>query len=174
MAENKFKKLLNENEIIILDGSSGVAMQKRGMPKGVCPEKWALDNPEHLIDLQREYIKAGSKIIYTFTFGGSPVKLGEYGLRQHAYEINRDLAQISRRAAGERALVAGDIGPTGHFPEPFGDTPFEEMVDIFKEQARGLKDGGVDRNIYRHPGGACGGARGKGNLRFAGCCFHDF
>jgi 5-methyltetrahydrofolate--homocysteine methyltransferase len=144
MAENKFKKLLNENEIIILDGSSGVAMQKRGMPKGVCPEKWALDNPEHLIDLQREYIKAGSKIIYTFTFGGSPVKLGEYGLRQHAYEINRDLAQISRRAAGERALVAGDIGPTGHFPEPFGDTPFEEMVDIFKEQARGLKDGGVD------------------------------
>jgi len=72
MAENKFKKLLNSGKVIILDGSTGVAMQRRGMPKGACPEKWAIENSRHLIELQDEYIKAGSEIIYTFTFGGSP------------------------------------------------------------------------------------------------------
>jgi len=144
MAENKFKKLLDEKKIIILDGSSGVAMQKRGMPNGVCPEKWAVENPSHLIELQREYVGSGSQVIYTFTFGGNPMKLDEYGLKDRTYEINKKLGEISREAAGDSALVAGDIGPSGHFPEPFGDIPFEEMVSAFKEQARGLLDGGVD------------------------------
>lgn len=143
MTKKQFKKLV-EKRVLILDGSSGVALQKRGMPAGVCPEKWALENPDVLSGLQNEYAAAGSDIIYTFTFGGNPVKLEEYGLKGQAFEINRELAVISKKAAGKRALVAGDIAPTGHFPKPFGDIPFEEMVNIFKEQVKGLLAGGVD------------------------------
>ncbi len=135
---------LTEKRVLLLDGSSGVELQKRGMPAGICPEQWALANEGALASLQSDYIKAGSDIIYTFTFGGNPVKLEEYGLAGKTFEINRDLAAISKKAAGKRALVAGDIAPTGHFPRPFGDILFEKMVDIFKEQVKGLLAGGVD------------------------------
>ncbi len=140
------KDFLNrlKNKILILDGSSGVELQKRGMPAGVCPEKWALDNCKKLIELQTEYIKSGSEIIFTFTFGGNPIKLEEFGLKDKTFEINKKLAEISKKAAGNKALVAGDIAPTGHFPRPFGEISFESMVDIFKEQVKGLLAGGVD------------------------------
>jgi len=136
---NRIKK-----KILILDGSSGVALQKRGMPAGVCPEKWAVENEDILIKLQQEYIQAGSDIIFSFTFGGNPVKLEEFGLREKTFEINKKLAETSKKAAGNKALVAGDIAPTGHFPRPFGDMPFETMVSVFKEQVKGLLSGGVD------------------------------
>lgn len=135
---------LAAKKVIILDGSSGVALQKRGMPKGVCPEQWAIDNPHALTDLQHQYISAGSDMLYTFTLGGSRVKLEEHGIKNSAFEINKKLAEISRQAAAGSALIAGDIGPTGHFPEPFGEIGFEETVEIFKEQVKGLLAGGVD------------------------------
>ena len=77
MTREEFKKLTKE-KIVILDGSSGVALQQRGMPAGVCPEQWAIDNESALIELQKEYIKAGSDIIYTFTFGANDIKLNSY------------------------------------------------------------------------------------------------
>lgn len=143
MTRHEFVRLAAK-KVIILDGSSGVALQKRGMPKGVCPEKWANDNPQALIDLQRQYVSAGSDILYTFTLGGNRIKLEEHGIKDGVFEINKKLAGISRQAAGNSALVAGDLGPTGHFPEPFGEAGFEETVDIFKEQVKGLTAGGVD------------------------------
>ena len=143
MNRKEFRKL-TEKKIVVLDGSSGVALQKRGMPKGVCPEQWAADNPELLIGLQKQYIEAGSDIIYTFTLGGTSSKLSEFHLSEKAYDLNKQLAQISKKAAGKKALVAGDIGPAGHLPEPFGEIVFERQVEIYKEQVRGLLDGGVD------------------------------
>jgi len=144
MPKSKLLKFLKKFLVLILDGSSGAALQKRGMPRGVCPEKWAFDNPAHLIKLQKEYIKAGSKMLYTFTLGGTRTKLDEFGHGKDTEAINAGLARISRKAAGKRLLVAGDIGPTGHFPKPFGDMEFEDCVNIFKEQVRGLIKGGVD------------------------------
>ncbi|MCE5299961.1 MAG: homocysteine S-methyltransferase family protein [Spirochaetia bacterium] len=144
MKKDKFNRLLNKGKVVILDGSTGVALQKKGMPKGVCPEQWAIDNKQQLLELQREYVDAGSMILYTFTFGGNPVKLSEFGLKDRTFEINKKLAEISGEAAAGRALVAGDIAPTGHFPEPFGEVPFEDMVNCFKEQVKGLLAGGVD------------------------------
>jgi 5-methyltetrahydrofolate--homocysteine methyltransferase len=144
MKTSKLKKILKTGKIIILDGSTGAALQKRGMPKGVCPEKWALDNPERLIKLQKEYIKAGSRMLYTFTLGGTRPKLDEFGHGKDVEAINMGLAKITRKAAGKKILVAGDMGPTGHFPKPFGDMEFEDCVNIFKEQARGLLKGGID------------------------------
>ncbi|AUG57849.1 homocysteine S-methyltransferase family protein [Acetivibrio saccincola] len=133
-----------KNNIVILDGATGTELQKRGMPLGVSPEKWALENPKILMDIQKSYIQAGSNVVYTCTFGGNRLKLAEFGLEDKVVEINRELAKISKEAAGDSAYVAGDISATGQFIEPFGDMPFEEAVEIYKEQVKGLLDGGVD------------------------------
>lgn len=133
-----------QNNIVILDGATGTELQKRGMPLGVSPEKWALENPKILMDIQKSYIEAGSNVVYTCTFGGNKLKLSEFGLGDKVVEINRDLAKISKEAAGDKGYVAGDIAATGQFIEPFGDIPFEEAVNIYKEQVKGLLEGGVD------------------------------
>lgn len=138
-----FKRLTQE-KVIILDGATGTQLQKRGMPAGVCPEQWVIEHPEVIIDVQKAYIDAGADIVYTCTFGGNRVKLDEFGLGEKTFEFNKRLAQLSRQAAGSKALVAGDIAPTGRFIKPFGDMLFEECVDAYKEQVEGLLEGGVD------------------------------
>jgi 5-methyltetrahydrofolate--homocysteine methyltransferase len=140
--KNKIKTLLKK-KILVLDGAIGTELQKRGMPAGVCPEIWCLENPHVIEEIHEAYRKSGSDIVYTCTFGANRMKLGQYQ-RSDVKEINRELALIARRTAGEKDLVAGDIGPTGHFVEPFGDLGFEEAVGIFTEQAQGLIEGGVD------------------------------
>lgn len=142
-SKKKLLDLINKG-VVVLDGSTGVAMQRRGMPKGICPEQWAFENPQHLIELQKDYVKAGTKILYTFTLGATRPKLDEFGLGADVLKLNEGLAKISRQAIGKGGLVAGDMGPTGHFPKPFGDMPFETCVDYFKEQVKGLLKGGVD------------------------------
>lgn len=129
---------------MILDGGSGACLIKAGMPAGVCPEKWATENPQALIDLQREYITAGSDAVCTFTFGGNRVKLARHGLADECAAINTRLAKITRKAVGDEVLVAGDIGPTGLLPQPFGDTDFDTYYTVFAEQAKALEEGGVD------------------------------
>ena len=143
MNKAQFSEMISK-KVMILDGATGTLLQKRGMPAGVSPEKWVIDNPSVIIQIQREYIDAGSDIIFSCTFGGNRSKLGDYGLEGQTFEMNRRLAALSREAAGQRALVAGDIGSTGRFVKPFGDMPFEECVNIYKEQVRGLLEGGVD------------------------------
>lgn len=143
MDRSAFKRYLSER-VVILDGATGTELQKRGMPKGVCPEQWVAENPEVILEVQREYVKAGSGIIYACTFGANKIKLEEFGLSHRTYEINKRLAELSKEAAGEGCLVAGDMSPTGKFMEPFGDMAFEECVEAYKEQIRGLLDGGVD------------------------------
>jgi len=131
------------SRLIILDGATGTELQALGMPGGVSPELWCLKNPDRLKIVHRDYLKAGSDMVYTCTFGANRFKLSEYG-QTDVQRINRDLAILAREAVGEDCLVAGDIGPTGRFVEPFGDVGFEEAVGVFKEQVRGLLEGGVD------------------------------
>lgn len=132
-----------KRRILILDGATGTEFQKAGMPAGVCPELWCLDHPEIVLDVHAAYCDAGSDIIYTTSFGANRCKLEQYGAPD-ARSINAGLAEIAREAAGRSCLVAGDIGPTGRFVEPFGDLAFEDAVAAFKEQATGLIQGGVD------------------------------
>lgn len=143
MNREEFRKILDE-KILVLDGATGTELQKRAMPTGVCPELWALENPGHLIEIHKEYVEAGSDVIYTFTLGATRVKLDEYGAGGRTVEINRRLAEIAKTSAGGRALVAGDVSTTGRFVEPFGDLEFEQAVQLFSEQIRGLVEGGVD------------------------------
>ena len=131
-------------KIVVLDGAMGTELQKMGMPGGVCPEQWCLDNPKNIRELYSSYQKAGAQIVYTCTFGANRFKLKQHGIKESSYQINYELARLAKLAVGKKTMVAGDIGPTGLFIEPFGTLAFEEAVDAFKEQARGLIGGGCD------------------------------
>lgn len=141
-AKRAIRNILSER-ILILDGATGTELQKRGMPAGVCPEVWCLEHPRHTGEVHRSYARAGSDVVFTCTFGANRLKLETYGIAGVA-EINRDLARLAREAAGPGVFVFGDIGSTGRFVEPFGPLGFEEAVSIFREQVRGLLEGGVD------------------------------
>ncbi|MCK5393224.1 MAG: homocysteine S-methyltransferase family protein, partial [Candidatus Omnitrophica bacterium] len=136
-------KNICRKKVLILDGATGTELQRRGMPQGVCPEIWCLDNPKVLKDIYLEYLNAGSDMVSTCTFGANAVKLSEYG-EFDVKKINQRLTALARSAVGENCLIAGDIGPLGKFIEPFGPLAFEDAVDIFKEQVKGLIQGGAD------------------------------
>lgn len=143
MTKQEFREFIKDR-IILLDGATGSNLQKRGMPAGVCPELWICEHGEVLQELQREYIDAGSNIVYAPTFGANRLKLKEYDLADRVEEINTRLVQISREAAAGRALVAGDVTMTGQQLEPLGDLTFGELYEVYKEQIRILAEAGAD------------------------------
>ena len=143
MTREEFRQLV-QKRIVFLDGATGTNLQIAGMPTGVCPEKWILENPCVLQDLQKRFVEAGSDILYAPTFTANRIKLAEYGLEDRLEEINTRLVEISKEAAGGKALVAGDMTMTGRQLYPMGDLDFEELVDIYKEQANVLADAGAD------------------------------
>lgn len=131
-------------EALTLDGSMGALLQGRGLPAGYAPDLWNLENPAAIEAVQREYVKAGARILLTNTFGASRRRLAEYDAQSRLREINAAAVAIARRAGGDSVLVAGDIGPCGTTVQPFGEIPFQEAYEIFLEQARALVDSGVD------------------------------
>ena len=143
MTKEAFQKLCSE-QIIYLDGATGSNLIKRGMPAGVCPESWILEHPQILIELQKEYIEAGSNIVYAPTFTSNRIKLAEYGLDDQTEQINKKLVAISREAAGGRAYVAADLTMTGRQLAPVGTLDFEELVHVYKEQITYCVEAGVD------------------------------
>ena len=143
MTKKEFAELI-KNGPIILDGATGTNLMKAGMPVGVCPELWMMEHPDVILDLQRSYVQAGSGIVYSPTFTGNRIKLEEYGLYPRLEEINRTLVSLSKQAVEGKALVAGDMTMTGQQLFPMGELMFEELVDIYKEQAKVLYEAGVD------------------------------
>jgi len=142
MNRTQFQQMI-QKDYIILDGATGTELIKLGMPVGVSPELWVYENPGSIRRIQDTYRKAGSRILCTPTFGGNRCKLKEYGLEHRLHEIVSGLVRISAECKGS-SYVFGDIGATGRFVEPYGDLPFEEAVDIFREQAQAMLDGGAD------------------------------
>ena len=143
MTKQQFKELI-EKQLLFLDGATGSNLQKRGMPCGVCPEKWILENEDIFIGLQKEYVEAGSNVLYAPTFTSNRVKLQEFGLEEQIREMNHKLVALSKRAADGKAFVAGDLTMTGLQLKPMGTLGFEELVDIYKEQITYLVEAGVD------------------------------
>ncbi len=129
---------------LILDGATGTQLQKRGYAGDISAEEWVLEHPESILEIQRAYVDAGSQVLYTPTFSANRFKLEEQKIFNRTAEINRKLAALSKQAADGKALVAGDMAPTGRFLAPIGDASFEELVDIYAEQALGLEQAGVD------------------------------
>jgi len=142
MTRDEFARYVR-SRIVLLDGATGTELANRGLPAGVSPELWVAEHPESIRAVQDAYRQSGSQLVYSPTFGGNRVKLGEYGLQDRVFELNQTLAQAAKSAAGN-SLVFGDISSTGRFLSPVGDLDFEEAVSIFREQAEALKAGGVD------------------------------
>jgi homocysteine S-methyltransferase len=139
-----FQELLSTDRILVVDGAMGTMLYAKGVYINRCYDELNLSNPDLVREIHTEYIRAGADIIETNTFGATAHKLQQYGLEGSLREINALAAKIAREAAGERAYVAGAIGPLGLRIEPYGPTSFHEAKDMFKTQAEGLLEGGVD------------------------------
>lgn len=168
MTKQEFHDRISQGKLI-LDGATGSNLQERGMPAGVCPEEWILENRDVLKGLQVEYFLAGSDAVYAPTFSGNRIKLEEYGLQDRLVEMNQELVRISQDAVAEaRAImleeigqkenateaeiaiakrplyVIGDLTMTGKQVEPMGPLSFEELVGIYRQQIEALVAAGVD------------------------------
>jgi len=136
---------LQKPEPLVIDGAMGTLLF-RAVPEHKGPlELLNINNADTIENIHRLYIEAGAEIIETNTFGGSRIKLEEFGYGERCEEINRAGAEAAKRAAqGGKVHVAGSIGPTGRLIEPVGETRSEEIYDSFRQQVRGLVRGGVD------------------------------
>ena len=146
MTKQEFKEL-TQKRIVLLDGGMGSCLIKEGMPQGVCPEAWMIDNPNVQISIQSAYANAGADIIYAPTFTANRPKLAEHGLEDRLEEINIGLVENAKKAianADHKVYIAGDMTMTGIMLKPMGPMEFEELIDIYKEQANALIKGGVD------------------------------
>ncbi len=139
-----WKTWLAKKKVLIADGGWGTELYKLGLGPGDAPEAWNIDRPEDVRAVALSYVETGADLVLTNTFGGNPIKLAKMGLEGRMEEINRLGAEISRKAAGTRALVFASMGPTGVFMVPLGKVTEAEMVKCFAGQARALAAGGVD------------------------------
>ena len=144
MNKQEFRNFVIEKGIVLLDGATGSNLMSRGMPGGVCPEEWITEHPDVLTGLQKEYVDAGTDILYAPTFTANRIKLAEYGLEGKIRELNLALVEASRRAAGKGTLIAGDLTMTGEQLSPIGRMDFEELVTVYREQIGYLVEAGVD------------------------------
>jgi 5-methyltetrahydrofolate--homocysteine methyltransferase len=135
---------LKSGRVIVVDGAMGTMLQQAGMPIGMSPEVWLLENPDPVYAVHRAYVEAGAELVLSCTFGGTRVRLERPGLAERVAEVNRRAVEIAREAAGSEAYVAGDVGPLGVFLAPLGRITYEQAVEIFAEQAAALAEAGVD------------------------------
>ena len=139
---------LSKDHILYLDGATGSNLVKAGMPSGVCPEQWILEHQGVMLQLQKDYVQAGTNILYAPTFTANRVKLAEYHLEKNMTSMIRDLVAISKKAAestpGHPVYVAGDLTMTGEQLKPMGKMNLETLIDIYKEQILCLVDAGAD------------------------------
>ena len=110
---------------LLLDGATGSELLRRGMPAGSCAEAWVLQHPEVLLELQRAYVSAGAEVLLAPTFGANAVRLEEHGLPGKVEEYNLRLVELSRQAAGGKALVAGDLAPPASLSSPSASIPLK-------------------------------------------------
>ncbi|WP_295789940.1 homocysteine S-methyltransferase family protein [uncultured Veillonella sp.] len=131
----------------IFDGAMGTMLQQSGLKEGDCPELFNVERPHIVQEIHEAYLKSGSDIITTNTFGACSLKLADYGLQHRVEEINTAAVKAAKaaiQAVNPKARVAGSMGPTGLFIEPLGNISFDEVYETYKEQALALIAAGVD------------------------------
>ncbi len=142
-----WEDLLRQPGVILADGAMGTMLMELGLQFGNSPELWNVEHPDRVRQVHRGYLDAGARIILTNTFGGNRFRLSLHGLQERAAELNAAGARIARaeiEASGRKAVVAGDIGPTGGILTPLGDLEPGLAVEAFAEQAAALIEGGID------------------------------
>jgi 5-methyltetrahydrofolate--homocysteine methyltransferase len=140
-------RLLAAQDWILADGATGTNLFNMGLSSGDAPELWNVDEPENIRTLYRNAVNAGSDLFLTNTFGGNASRLKLHDAQSRVHELNRAGAELGREvadAAGRTVIVAGSIGPTGDIMEPMGPLTHALAVEMFHEQAEGLKAGGAD------------------------------
>ena len=144
---NALQELIAENGMVLADGAMGTMLFASGLEHGGAPELWNVEHPDRVAAVHRAYLDAGSQIILTNTFGGTRYRLQLHNMENRVAEFNCAAVQLLRevvRTSGKKALVAGDIGPSGQLLQPLGELTYEEAVDGFAEQAAALVDARVD------------------------------
>ncbi|XVG94996.1 homocysteine S-methyltransferase family protein [Eubacteriales bacterium KG127] len=149
---SKFHELL-KNKYVFFDGAMGTMLQNSGLKLGERPEKLCFTNPELITDIHRKYIKVGSNVVYTNTFGANRHKLDGTGMNtvdvvKAAVNCARKAGEEEKTTSGKDTLVALDIGPIGELLEPSGTLSFEEAYDIFKEMVVAGEEAGCDLIVF--------------------------
>ncbi|HAK95975.1 MAG TPA: methionine synthase [Planctomycetes bacterium] len=137
-----FSELIARHAPVVADGAWGTELVRRGAT-GSCPERWNAENAALVAEVAAAYVAAGSRVVLTNSFGGSPFKLAAHALDGRTEELNETAARISVEAARGGAAVLGSVGPTGKFLEPYGDVAEEAMEAAFRRQIKGLLAGGA-------------------------------
>ena len=137
-------RALPADRVLLLDGGLGSMLIAAGLEAGRAPDSWNLEQPERVEAVHRAYADAGADIVHTNTFGANPARLAGAGLAGRCAEVNAAAAAIARRAVAGRALVAGDVGPSGHALPPVGNASLDELREGFRLQVHALAEAGVD------------------------------
>jgi 5-methyltetrahydrofolate--homocysteine methyltransferase len=154
----KVLRELLRGRILVLDGAMGTMLQQRSLTAADfggaalegCNENLVRTRPDVVLDIHRKYLEAGSDIVETNSFGGTPLVLAEYGLAAEAHSLNKRAAELARQAAdefttpGKPRFVAGSVGPTTKAITVTGGVTFDELRETFYVQAHGLIEGGAD------------------------------
>lgn len=144
---NALSELLATRDWLMADGATGTNLFNMGLSSGDAPEMWNIDEPEKIRALYRGAVESGSDLFLTNSFGGNASRLKLHSAQHRVRELNRAAAALGREvadAAGRKVVVAGSIGPTGEIMEPMGTLTYAGAVEMFHEQAEGLKEGGAD------------------------------
>ncbi len=147
MAQDALSRLLSSRDWLMADGATGTNLFNMGLEAGEPPEFWNTDRPDNIRTLYRWAVEAGSDIFLTNSFGGNAARLKLHSAQGRVRELNRVAAALGREiadAAGRPVVVAGSVGPTGEIFVPMGTLTHDLAVEIFHEQAEGLKEGGAD------------------------------
>ncbi|MCY3717999.1 MAG: methionine synthase [Anaerolineaceae bacterium] len=151
------------DHVVLFDGAMGTSIQARnpvaadfgGERYDGCVDYLSVTRPDMIEAIHESFLAVGCEVVETNTFRGNRLTLGEYGLGERTLEINRAAARLARRACdkyeqatGMPRFVAGSMGPSGKLPggdDPdLSDITWEQLANLFCEQARGLCEGGAD------------------------------
>ena len=144
---NALRKLLETRDWLLADGATGTNLFNMGLEAGEAPEMWNVQQPDNIRKLYKGAVDAGSDIFLTNTFGGNASRLKLHDAVDQVHELNRIGASLGREvadASDRTVIVAGSVGPTGEIMSPMGTLTHQIAVEMFHEQAEGLKAGGVD------------------------------
>ncbi len=145
--DNALTRMLTSREWLLADGATGTNLFNMGLSSGDAPEMWNVDEPAKITALYKGSVDAGSDLFLTNTFGGNASRLKLHDAQSRVFELNKVGAEIGREvadASGRSVVVAGSVGPTGDIMAPMGSLTHEIAVEMFHEQAEGLKAGGAD------------------------------
>ena len=149
MEKTVANKNIFDKDFILLDGAMGTMLQQKGMELGTVPETLNITKPDWIIDIHKQYIDAGSDVVYANTFGANRYKMANTGYSVDEL-IGAAINNAKEAAKGTETLVALDMGPIGQLLEPTGSLSFEEAYDIFKEEVIAGRNAGADQRKERN------------------------